>query len=108
MTYIGNEEKPAPRLRDVKVENPDEVFSKLKNFIRVCWHDAKLVHADFSDYNILWHENEPMVIDVCQAVSDKHPHAKEFLVRDVQRLIDWGKKYNLENDLAEILYDILN
>ena len=53
-------------------------FSKLKNFIRVCWHDAKLVHADFSDYNILWHENEPMVIDVGQAVSDKHPHAKEF------------------------------
>ena len=30
MTYIGNEEKPAPRLRDVKVENPDEVFKTEK------------------------------------------------------------------------------
>ena len=108
MSYIGDDEKPAPRLRDAEIENPKEVFSKLKEFIRICWHEAKLVHADFSDYNILWHENEPIVIDVGQAVSDKHPHAKEFLVRDVQRLIDWGKKYNLENDLAETLYDILN
>ena len=108
MTYIGTEEKPAPRLRDVKVENPDQVFTKLKNFIRICWHEAKLVHADFSDYNILWYENEPVVIDVGQAVSDKHPNAKEFLVRDIQRLIDWGKKQGLNMELAEVLYDVLN
>ncbi|MBJ23878.1 MAG: serine protein kinase RIO [Euryarchaeota archaeon] len=108
MSYIGDDEKPAPRLRDVKINNPEEVFEKLKTFIRICWHEAKLVHADFSDYNILWHNGEPVVIDVGQAVSDKHPHAKEFLVRDVQRLIDWGSKQGLDFELAEILYDIIN
>ena len=108
MSYIGDEKKPAPRLRDVKINNAEEVFDKLKNFIRTCWHEAKLVHADFSDYNILWHNNEPVVIDVGQAVSDKHPNAKEFLVRDIQRLIDWGKKQGLNMELAEVLYDVLN
>ena len=108
MSYIGTQEKPAPRLRDVKIDNPEEVFEELKKFLQICWKDAKLVHADFSDYNILWHENYPIVIDVGQAVSNKHPHAKEFLVRDVQRLIDWGKKQNLDVELAETLYDILN
>ncbi|CAI8227042.1 MAG: Uncharacterised protein [Methanobacteriota archaeon] len=108
MSYIGNDERPAPRLRDVKIENPEKVFETLKEFIRICWHEAKLVHADFSDYNILWHNDEPIVIDVGQAVSDKHPHAKEFLVRDVQRLIDWGTKQGLNLELAETMYDILN
>ena len=108
MSYIGNDERPAPRLRDVKIENPEKVFETLKEFIRICWHEAKLVHADFSDYNILWHNDEPIVIDVGQAVSDKHTHAKEFLVRDVQRLIDWGTKQGLNLELAETMYDILN
>ncbi len=108
MSYIGTKERPAPRLRDVEIEEPELVFEELKNFIKTCWKEAKLVHADFSDYNILWHDNRPIVIDVGQAVSSKHPHAKEFLVRDVQRLIDWGKKQNLNEELAETLYDILN
>ncbi len=107
MEYIGDETSPSPRLRDVKVENPKEIFEELVNFLKVCWNDSKLVHADFSDYNILLQNGNVRVIDVGQAVPQNHPSAKEFLVRDVERLRDWAKKQNIEVNLAELIYDIL-
>lgn len=45
--------------------------------------EAKLVHGDFSEYNILYHENQLVVIDVSQAMETAHPMALEFLKRDI-------------------------
>jgi serine/threonine-protein kinase RIO1 len=79
----------------------------LLHFLAVAWQKARLVHGDFSPYNILWHEGRPVVIDVGQAVIDTHPKAREFLVRDVTRLVEWGQKQGLDVDLAEALADVL-
>jgi serine/threonine-protein kinase RIO1 len=48
------------------------------------------------------------VIDVGQGVVESHPKSQEFLVRDVTRLVEWGQKNNLEVDLAEAMYEVLN
>lgn len=45
--------------------------------------DAKLVHGDFSEYNVLYHENQLIVIDVSQAMETAHQMALEFLKRDI-------------------------
>jgi RIO kinase 1 len=107
MEYVGTEVSPAKKLREVEVERPDEVFDALLHFLAVAWQKARLVHGDFSPYNILWHEGRPIVIDVGQAVIDTHPKAREFLVRDVTRLVEWGQKQGLDVDLAEALADVL-
>jgi len=107
MEYVGTEVSPAKKLREVEVERPDEVFEALLHFLAVAWQKARLVHGDFSPYNILWHEGRPVVIDVGQAVIDTHPKAREFLVRDVTRLVEWGQKQGLDVDLAEALADVL-
>jgi len=108
MDYIGTQRAPAPRLRDVEIEHPQDVYDSLLNFLAVSWQKAKLVHADFSPYNILWHESIPVVIDVGQGVMDSHPKAQEFLVRDVTRLVEWAQKQGLEIDLAHAMFDVLN
>ena len=54
------------------------------------------MHGDFSPFNILWHGNAPIVIDVGQGVVQHHPKAKEFLVRDVTRLVEWANKNGLD------------
>ncbi len=108
MEYIGNEESPAPRLRDVEIENPREVFDQLLKYLAVSWQKADLTHGDFSPYNILWHEESPVVIDVGQAVTQGHPKSKELLVRDVTRLVEWGQKQGLEVEIAEMMWEVLN
>ncbi|HIF90156.1 MAG TPA: serine protein kinase RIO [Candidatus Poseidoniales archaeon] len=108
MEYLGDETSPSPKLREVKVEVPEPVYDELLEFLAVTWQKAKLAHGDFSPYNILWHDGGPVVIDVGQAVIETHPKAQEFLVRDVTRLVEWGKKQGLEVDLPSAMYEVLN
>jgi RIO kinase 1 len=108
MEYIGIEDSPAPKLRDVEVENYEVVFDKLLEFLCISWHDAKLVHADFSPFNVLMQDGEPVVIDVGQAVALAHPSANEFLVRDVTRLVEWGNKQGVDITVAEAMYEVLH
>ena len=57
-----------------------------------------LVHADLSEYNMLWHKDQLYFIDVSQAVDHMHPKAAEFLLRDcanvVQVIINQSSKNN--------------
>ncbi len=108
MEYLGDDVSPYPKLREVVVENPVEVFTELLEFLAVSWQKANLVHGDFSPYNILWGESGPIVIDVGQAVIQSHPKAQEFLIRDVTRLVEWANKNGIDIDLAEAMYDVLN
>ena len=108
MEYLGDENSPYPKLREVVVENPQAVFSELLEFLAVSWQKANLVHGDFSPFNILWSENGPIVIDVGQAVIQSHPKAQEFLIRDVTRLVEWANKNGIEIELAEAMYEVLN
>ena len=107
MEYLGTPNAPSPRLRDVKVIEPEPVYDELLEFLAVAWQKANMVHGDFSPYNIMWHDDRPVVIDVGQAVVQSHPRSKEFLVRDVTRLVEWANKSGLDVELAEAIYDVL-
>jgi RIO kinase 1 len=108
MEYVGTNVSASPKLREVKVDAPEDVFQDLLEFLAISWQKAKLVHGDFSPYNILWHDGRAMVIDVGQAVIQTHPKAQEFLVRDVTRLVEWGKKNGIKMELAEAMFEVLN
>ena len=108
MDYLGHETGSSPKLREVQIDEPQEVFDDLLEFLAVAWQKSNLVHADFSPFNILWHQGRAVVIDVGQAVVQGHPKAEEFLVRDVTRLVEWGVKNGLEVTLAETMYEVLN
>ena len=108
MDYMGTATSPSPKLRDVVIDDPPSVYGDLLRFLAIAWQKAKLVHGDFSPYNILWHDGRACVIDVGQAVVDSHPKAQEFLVRDVTRLVEWGQKNGLDVDLAGAMYEVLN
>jgi RIO kinase 1 len=50
--------------------------------MRNLYHKCRLVHADLSEFNMLYYEGKVIVIDVSQAVEHDHPHALEFLRKD--------------------------
>lgn len=107
MDYLGTSTAPSPRLKDVTVPDPASVYEELLEFLAITWQKANLVHGDFSPYNIMWHGDKPVVIDVGQAVIQSHPKSQEFLVRDVTRLVEWANKSGLEVELAEAMFDVL-
>ena len=107
MEYLGTSNAPSPRLRDVQVVCTAAVYEELVEFLAVTWQKANMVHGDFSPYNIMWHGDRPVVIDVGQAVVQSHPKSQEFLVRDVTRLVEWANKNGVETELAAAMYDVL-
>ncbi len=106
MEYIGDSKRAAPMLRDVKLEDPETIFSTLIDFISKMYKKAKLVHGDLSAYNILMYKDQPYIIDLGQGVLIEHPQAHEFLKRDIHNIIQFFKKYNIEADEIETYKNI--
>ncbi len=65
MRYLGDGIGPAPRLKDVELDDPDI-------FLRAVLHgvealaQAGIVHGDLSAFNILVHERQPWFIDLSE------------------------------------------
>ena len=53
------------------------------HLLRDLYHKAGLVHGDLSEYNVLYHDGRPHLIDVGQSMRTAHPRAAEFLKRDI-------------------------
>jgi len=108
MEYIGDAKRPAPMLKDTKIDNPEEIFKTLIGFISKMYKKANMVHGDFSAYNVLMHKNKPYLIDFGQGVLLEHPNSDEFLRRDINNIINYFKKYNLSYNFQDIYLKIID
>ncbi len=50
---------------------------------------CRLVHADLSEYNILYNDRRLYIIDVSQSVEHDHPRSLEFLRMDIKNVGDF-------------------
>ncbi|MFA5896356.1 MAG: RIO1 family regulatory kinase/ATPase [Thermoplasmata archaeon] len=67
MRYLGNEDGPAPRLQDVRLEEPETFLAKVLAGVEALAR-AGVVHGDLSAFNILVHEDEAWFIDLSEAI----------------------------------------
>jgi RIO kinase 1 len=99
MSFIGDAKgKAAPRLKDVvfEDENPAArwrgVYVDVLAYMRIMLHVCKLVHADLSEYNILFYQGRPWIIDVSQSVEGDHPRSLDFLRMDIKNVSDFFRR----------------
>jgi RIO kinase 1 len=126
MEFIGKEGIPAPRMRDIPVDilkadcELEELFLRIISAIKILYEKGTMVHADLSEFNILMKgyverefgtapktgaeiEIEPVIIDMGQSLLLNHPHADEFLLRDMRNIIIYFNKLGLNHSEDEIM-----
>ena len=102
MEFLGEEEAPYPQLRLAAVDDYEATYREILDCTRRLYQDARLVHADLSEYNILYHE-KPYLIDMGQAVTLDHPRALTFLLRDIRNINRYFSRYCDVQDEQEIM-----
>jgi RIO kinase 1 len=101
MSYMGTSKGPALQIKDLN-EGFNEIYLKLREAIWRMYNRASIVHADLSEYNILYYRKEPYIIDVGQSVSTRHPRAREFLKRDIKNISTFFIKKGVLCDATEL------
>jgi len=103
MEYIATDGDRAKRLNEVHIENPETAYEVVREYM--CrLYDAGLVHGDLSEYNIVFHDGQLVVIDLGQAVTKHHPNSGDFLERDCENIADFFARQGMDVT-GEQLYD---
>ncbi|XP_076272887.1 serine/threonine-protein kinase RIO3 [Rhynchophorus ferrugineus] len=99
MSFIGENNKPAPKLKDAIMSDGDYIvaYEMIINNMKKMYNDANLIHADLSEYNVLWFRDSCYFIDVSQSVEPNHNNAFVFLYRDCSNVIQFFQKKGVPN-----------
>jgi RIO kinase 1 len=106
MEFLGEETIAFPQLRLAAFDDAQKVYDEIVEDIRILWRQAKLVHGDLSEYNILYGRGHPYLIDMGQAVTQDHPHAPGFLKRDLEQLNRFFNERCATREISEILEEL--
>lgn len=92
MEFLGWGERPYPQLRLASIEDAGGIYHLILGYMELLFRKARLVHADLSEYNILLGDR-PYLIDMGQSVTLDHPHAMQFLIRDIANINSFFRSY---------------
>ena len=93
MEFIGNNGNPEKTLLESDVDEND--YHQSIQLITDLFTKAKLVHADFSEYNIFKTKNGLKLFDLGSAIDLNHPKMMEFLKRDINNITNFFVKRGL-------------
>ncbi|ODV89815.1 hypothetical protein CANCADRAFT_4442 [Tortispora caseinolytica NRRL Y-17796] len=112
MDFLGDKSGWAwPRLHDAISDlSEDQVLTcylQLVAFMHIMYHDCHLVHADLSEYNILYHDGLLYIIDVSQSVEHDHPASLDFLRMDIKNVSNFFSKYGVNVFSERAMFEII-
>ncbi|KAI0110340.1 putative extragenic suppressor of the bimD6 mutation [Nemania sp. FL0031] len=114
MGFLGDRRGWAyPRLRDANIpaDEAEQIWSalyiQLLGIMRRLYQVCKLVHADLSEYNILYHNKQLYIIDVSQSVEHDHPRSLEFLRMDIKNTGDFFRRQGVDTLADRVVFDFI-
>jgi len=92
------------------LNKPEKIFNKIIKQMKIIFQEAKIVHGDLGEFNIIVDEKENiLIIDWLQWVSSDHPNARSLLERDLSNLSTYFyRKFNIQSDVQDILASFFN
>lgn len=120
MRFLGEDGWPAPQIREINIRKGSSkwtaLYEQVMESVRRLFQDARLVHGDLSEYNILIAPNfqvdhksknigddvdlQTALIDFGQAVEVRHPKAEELLRRDLDRVREFFSKHGVKGTMS--------
>ncbi|KAK0079889.1 hypothetical protein PV325_011722 [Microctonus aethiopoides] len=109
MEFIGTNGWPAPKLKDVVLSSskPRKLYRECVEIMWTLYNKSRLVHADLSEYNLLYHNDSIVVIDVSQSVEHDHPMALAFLRKDCTNITEFFRKHQVGVMTASELFNFI-
>jgi len=107
MEFVGKNGFPCKALLESQIDENDyhQAISLIKNL----YTKAKLVHGDFSEYNIFKTDHGLVLFDLGSAVDLRHPNAQEFLKRDINNITRFFSKRGITvNDPTKVLKEMIS
>ena len=104
MSFVGDEQA-APKLKDAIPENPEEFLAQLMDNLEK-FYKSGFVHGDLSKFNILNHNEIPVLIDFSQAAPLRAPNSEEMLKRDIHNICDFFNRLDVKADEEEFFRKI--
>jgi len=104
LSFIGGDSSPAPKLKDAPLNKTqlNQAYLQCIGFMKTLYEKCNLIHGDFSEYNVLWHDSKCIFIDVSQSVEPTHAQAFHFLHRDCRNITRFFKKSGLVSDMKSV------
>ncbi|XP_074127215.1 serine/threonine-protein kinase RIO1 isoform X2 [Sminthopsis crassicaudata] len=101
--------RPAPLLKNAQLSESKarELYLQVIQYMRTMYQDARLVHADLSEFNMLYCNGDVYIIDVSQSVEHDHPHALEFLRKDCANVNDFFLKHGVAVMTVRELFEFI-
>ncbi|NHJ47307.1 MAG: serine protein kinase RIO [Asgard group archaeon] len=90
MEFIGKKGLPYRIMKEEKIKKPTKTYNEVLDNLHKLYTKAGLVHADLSEYNMLY-TPKVVFIDISQAVLLDHPYADIFLYRDIKNITRYFK-----------------
>lgn len=111
MEFVGSNGFPAPLLKDANITESKarELYLLCVRIMRDLYWKAKLVHADLSEFNILYDivKDRMTIIDVSQSVEHDHPSALLFLRKDCANINEFFRKQKVCVMTVKELFDFI-
>uniref|UniRef100_A0A8C7Q5Z5 Serine/threonine-protein kinase RIO3 n=1 Tax=Oncorhynchus mykiss TaxID=8022 RepID=A0A8C7Q5Z5_ONCMY len=111
MSFIGKDHVPAPKLKEAMLgsEDMNRAYYQVLHMMQQLYHECNLIHADLSEYNMLWWVSLHLIFipdSSCQSIEPNHPHGLEFLFRDCRNVATFFQKGGVSE--AMNVYELFN
>ena len=105
MQFVGEDGQAAPKLLDANLSKPataHAAYTQCVAMMRTLYQECHLVHADLSEFNMLWRNKQLWIIDLAQAVEHEHPNALRFLRDDCLHVTQFFRTRGLGGECLSV------
>lgn len=106
MEFIGHGEAPAPLLKEAEIEDVHETAVTVVDMVKA-YAKAGFVHGDLSEYNILFQDGAPVMIDFSHSIPLTAANSIDLLRRDVENVVRFFKKIGADVDVETLMTECM-